>query len=145
MSNTHTHTHTHTHTLLDTQYSHFCVLVSLLCIVYQFYCLPDSLLKSRQTSHAYFFVYGYFWIEGWEGAYFLIRCSKYLLLLACKGVPLLIIFILARQPFTKLIVLNFTRFSSRTNCFISLLFTQISLPALLYHDLLIRGVDSLVI
>ena len=86
----------------------------------------------------------YFLSEGWDGAYLLIRFSKYLLLLAYREVPLLIISILARQPFTKLIVWNFTRFSSRTNCFTLLHFAEISLPKLLYHDLLIRGVASLV-
>ena len=69
---------------------------------------------------------------------FAVQCSKYLLLLAYRGVPLLIISILARQPFTKLIVLNLTRFSSRTNCLILLYFIQIALPTLLYHDLSIR-------
>ena len=57
-------------------------------------------------------------------------------MLRYREIPLLIISCLFLQPFTKLIVLCFTRYSRRTNCFI--------LPTHLYRDLLIRGVASLV-
>ena len=76
----------------------------------------------------------YFFTEGWDDAYLLIRC-QYLLLLAYRVVPLLIISSLARQPLTKLIVLNFTRYSSRK---------LFHFTYTLYHDPLIRAVPSLV-
>ena len=98
--------HIHTLTFISLLDTHFCVLVALpVHSLPVLLCLPDLLSVGNQVMHGVSFHFRllqtiyHFLTEGWAGSYLLIRCSKCLLLLAYRGVLLLSISNLARQPF----------------------------------------------
>ena len=127
--------HIHTLTLISSLDTHFCILVAL-----PVHSLPillsARLVKCRQPSHAWCFISGCFkrnitfWLKVWAA-----HISSFDVLNIYYCLPNEKSYSLSSlaQPdshFTKLIVLNCTRYSHRTNSFI--------LPKLLYYVLLIR-------